>query len=96
MGEKLTVAQERFLKTLAGPPEPTRFSWMTRTSDGRLIDAEGPPENWTHFRVTAQLSPKHIRMATITSEEHFDLADRGYTKACAITPAGRAALQDQQ
>lgn len=33
-------------------PNGRIFAWMSRNKNGRLVEAFGAPENWTHFRVT--------------------------------------------
>jgi hypothetical protein len=95
---KLTKEQLRYLAVLAATPSPTIFSWMSRRN-GRLVSAFGPPENWTVSRITtvAKIDGKRRVLATasLNREAHFDLLERGYTAACAITPSGLADLQEQ-
>jgi hypothetical protein len=90
----LTKAQVRFLKQLASDPEPNIFAWKSKRN-GRIVEAFGGPDNWTVFQiqtVTKATYGKKVVTSSLSKDEHFDLIDRGFTAACRITDAGRAAL----
>lgn len=90
----LSAAQRRFMEQLADSPEPNIFSWMSRRN-GRIVEAFGGPDNWTVFQiktVTKNGTSKSVRTSSLNKDEHFDLIKRGFTDACRITDAGRAAL----
>lgn len=92
---RLTKSQLRFMRLLASNPEPNIFAWRSRKG-ARIVNAFGPPENWTVFQiqtVTRFGTKKSVRSASLNIDEHFALIHLGYTKDCRITPAGRQALE---
>jgi len=92
MSRTLNGAQLRHLKLLNGDPQPTSFKWMTKNVHGRIIPAYGPPEEWTHIRIVTRYPGGKVAQSTLSADLHFDLLDRGFVDACAITPAGKKAL----